>query len=76
MAKQLLEVVLSTRVTVLDLKEHKRYLTRNDTVSLGWFMKLDLDEGGLWFKVGEAEPTDIKKGDTLVMAFFQEGKST
>lgn len=66
---------LATHVRVMAVREHLRTISgRRDPisgaavtnqVSLGWFVVVDLDEGGIAFPVGPEMPKDVAVGDTI-----------
>lgn len=72
--------ILSARVRVIGIHEHLRTVRgRKDPlgqaiteqVSLGWFMHVDLDDGGIAFRVGSTRPADIQEGDELILSFMK-----
>ena len=68
---------LRTTCRVIGLHEHFRTISgRKDSlgqavierINLGWFMHLDLDEGGIAFGLGTERP-NLKPGDIIELIF-------
>ncbi|HEY0723357.1 MAG TPA: hypothetical protein VGD41_05120 [Pyrinomonadaceae bacterium] len=68
---------LRTRCRVIGVHEHFRNIAGRknslgesviETISLGWFIHLDLDDGGIAFGYGPDRPP-IDAGDTIELSF-------
>lgn len=74
---------LHAYVRVTAIREHIRTVSgRRDritgaaiteSVSLGWFIVTDLDDGGISFPVGPEMPKDIAVGDKLLLTLAKVG---